>query len=132
MLYDGVCVLCSGMLRFVAARDPQARFRFTQTQSALGRALARRLGINPENPETVAVIRGGRAYLRSDAAIQILRALPGWSWTAALVGIPRPLRDWAYDRIARNRYRLFGRTETCLIPSPDLARHLLPDDTELG
>ena len=80
--------------RFVAARDPQARFRFTPIQGAYGRGLAIRLGIDPENPKTNAVVIGGLAYLRSDAGLQILRRLPGWSWATVLLGVPRPIRDW--------------------------------------
>ena len=127
VLYDGVCVLCSAWFRFVAARDEAARFRFAPVQGEYGRLLAVRLGIDPENPETNAVIIDGLAYLRSDAALQILRRLPGWSWAGALLVVPRPVRDWIYDRVARNRYRLFGRTEACMVPNPALARHVLPD-----
>ena len=128
VLYDGVCVLCSAWFRFVAARDPAARFRFTPIQGAFGRRLAVRLGIDPDSPATNAVVIEGRAYLRSDGALQMLRRLPGWSWTGLLLGLPRPMRDWAYDRIARNRYRLFGRTEVCMVPQPALTRHLWPPD----
>jgi predicted DCC family thiol-disulfide oxidoreductase YuxK len=128
VLFDGVCVLCSAWFRFVAARDKAVRFRFTPIQSTYGRSLAIRLGIDPDNPETNAVIINGVAYLRSDAAIQILRRLPGWGWSTALLAIPRVLRDSAYGTIARNRYRLFGRTETCMIPDADLARHILHDE----
>jgi predicted DCC family thiol-disulfide oxidoreductase YuxK len=127
VLFDGVCVLCSGWFRFVAARDPEARFRFTPIQGAYGRSLAIRLGIDPDNPETNAVIISGVAYLRSDAAIQILRRLPGWGWSVVLLAIPRVLRDAAYGGIARNRYRLFGRTDTCMVPDDRLVRHILPD-----
>jgi predicted DCC family thiol-disulfide oxidoreductase YuxK len=127
VLYDGVCVLCSAWFRFVAKRDPQVRFRFTQIQSAYGRSLAIRLGIDPDNPQTNAVIIDGTAYLRSDSAIQILRRLPGWSWAVVLLAIPRFLRDAIYDRIARNRYHLFGRTDTCMVPDGELLRHVLPD-----
>lgn len=128
VLYDGVCVLCSAWFRFVAARDEAARFRFTPIQGEYGRRLAVRLGIDPDNPETNAVIIDGRAYLRSDAALQILRRLPGWSWAGLLLAAPRPARDWAYDRVARNRYRLFGRTEACMMPDERLARHVLHHD----
>lgn len=127
VLYDGVCILCSRALRFVAARDPGLRFRFAQVQTGTGRRLALELGIDPDAPDTNALILDGTAWFRSDAALQILSRLPGWSWTALLLHIPRPLRDWIYDRVARNRYRLFGRTETCLMPSPELRRHLLQE-----
>jgi predicted DCC family thiol-disulfide oxidoreductase YuxK len=129
VLYDGVCVLCSAWFRFVAARDPAARFRFTQIQGDYGRWLASQLGIDPDNPRTNAVVLDGRAYLRSDSALQILSRLPGWSWTRVALAVPRPVRDWIYDRIARNRYCLFGRTPACMIPDPDLRRHILPGDT---
>jgi predicted DCC family thiol-disulfide oxidoreductase YuxK len=127
VLFDGVCVLCSGWFRFVSVRDPAVRFRFTAIQGAYGRSLAIRLGIDPDNPETNAVIIGGVAYLRSDAALQILRRLPGWGWSGVLLAIPRVLRDSVYGAIARSRYRLFGRTGTCMVPDADLARHILPD-----
>jgi predicted DCC family thiol-disulfide oxidoreductase YuxK len=128
-LYDGVCVLCSNWFRFVAARDPGVQFRFTPIQGAYGRHLAVRLGIDPDNPQTNAVILNNRAYVRSDAALQVLCRLPGWSWTRLLLAVPRTLRDVVYDRIATNRYRLFGRTEACLVPDAMLARHILPETT---
>ncbi|MBA3810853.1 MAG: DUF393 domain-containing protein [Caulobacteraceae bacterium] len=129
VLYDGVCVLCSAWFGFVAARDPDARFRFTPIQSPYGRSLAIRLGIDTENPGTNAVVIGGLAYLRSDAGLQILRRLPGWSWATGLLGVPRPIRDWFYDLVARNRYKLFGRTDTCMVPDQILARHILSATT---
>lgn len=132
VLYDGVCVLCSRMFRFVAARDTALRFRFTPVQGAYGRWLAARLGIDPDRPDTFAVILGGWALVRSDAAIEMLRTLPGWRWAGVLLLVPRPLRDWAYDLIARNRYQLFGRTETCMVPGPELRRHMLPEETPHG
>jgi predicted DCC family thiol-disulfide oxidoreductase YuxK len=125
VLYDGVCVLCSALFRFVVARDPQARFRFTATQDAYGRWLALKLGIDPDNPRANAVVLEGKAYLGADAALAIMGSLPGWSLAAALVGmVPSGLRRWAYDQIARHRYRLFGRMDTCLVPGPALTRHL--------
>ena len=127
VLFDEVCVLCSAWFRFVAARDPQARFRFVAIQGAYGRSLAFRLGIDPDNPQTNSVILGGRSYVRSDAALQILHRLPGWSWTQVALLLPLGPRDWAYDRVARNRYRLFGRMATCMVPSPALAGHMLPE-----
>jgi len=127
ILYDGVCVLCSAWFRFVTARDPEVRFRFTPIQRTYGRHLAVRLGIDLDNPQTNAVIIDGTAYLRSDAALQILCRLTGWSWAGALLAAPPGLRDWVYDRVARNRHQLFGRTETCMVPDADLARHILSE-----
>ena len=80
ILYDGVCVLCSGWVRFVATRDEARLFRFAAIQTAYGRALAGRLGIDPDAPDTNALVMDGRGYRRSDAAIAVLRRLPGWGW----------------------------------------------------
>ncbi len=128
VLYDGVCVICSAAFRFVAARDPEARFRFTAVQDPLGGRLAGQLGINAENPESNAVVIDGVAWMKSDAAIQVLSRLPRYGWARHLRHVPRGLRNWAYDRVARNRYRLFGRTETCLVPGPELRRHVARDE----
>ncbi len=125
ILFDGVCLLCSAWVRSVVRRDPAARFRFVAIQDPLGRGMAARLGINVAEPETNAVVLGGRAFFKSDAALAVLRHLPGWRWTTVLRTAPVPLRDWAYDRIARNRYRLFGRTDLCMVPTPDLVARFL-------
>jgi predicted DCC family thiol-disulfide oxidoreductase YuxK len=126
ILFDGVCVLCSGWVRFVIERDKAERFRFVPIQSPYGSALAVRFGISPENPETNAVVLHERAWFKSDAAIAVLSNLPRLGWVRMLRLVPRPLRDWSYDLIARNRYRWFGRTETCLMPTPELLRRF-PD-----
>lgn len=117
ILFDGVCVFCSCWVRFVIERDPGGRYRFLPIQTDRGRALAERYGIDPDNPETNAVVKDGRLWMKSDATVAVLSGLPGWRWTAALKACPRWLRDAAYDLIARNRYRLFGRTEVCMVPT---------------
>ena len=132
ILFDGVCVLCSGGARFVIARDPDATFRFVTVQEPYGQGLAQRLGIDTAFPETNAAILAGRAYFKSDAAIEVLSRLPRWSWARVLRIVPRMLRDAVYDLVACNRYRMFGRTETCLLPTPELARHFLRDGASPG
>jgi predicted DCC family thiol-disulfide oxidoreductase YuxK len=125
ILFDGVCVFCSRWVRFVIDRDPGMRFRLATVQEGPGAVLAERLGIDPEMPETNAVILGGWAYFKSDAAIAVLSSLPGRGWAKGLGLVPRVLRDGLYDFVARNRYRWFGRSETCLMPTPELAARLL-------
>jgi predicted DCC family thiol-disulfide oxidoreductase YuxK len=127
VLFDGVCVLCSWWVRFVIERDPQAQFLFLAIQSRRGHALAGALGIQPDVPETNVVVIGACAFFKSDAAIRILERLPGLSWTRWLAFVPRPLRDWVYDRVARNRYGVFGKSETCLLMTPEIARHFVID-----
>jgi predicted DCC family thiol-disulfide oxidoreductase YuxK len=116
ILYDGVCVFCSRWTRFIAARDRQQRFRFTAIQSAYGTRLAEAFGIDPKDPDTNAVIHGGVAYFKSDAALTVLSNLPGWGWTRALRLVPKLLRDAVYNLVARNRYRMFGKYDECFLP----------------
>jgi predicted DCC family thiol-disulfide oxidoreductase YuxK len=119
ILFDGVCVFCSRWVRFVLARDRARRFRFAAIQSPVGRALAVRHGIDPDAPQTNAVILDGRIFFKSDAALTVLGRLPGLGALAGLRAVPRGLRDPVYDLIAKNRYAVFGRTETCMAPSPE-------------
>ena len=128
ILFDGVCVLCSWWVRFVIERDASARFRFVAIQSIRGSALATRLAVDVASPETNVAIINGHAYFKSDAMILVLAGLPGWSWSRIFLLLPRRVRDWAYDRIARNRYRLFGRNESCLVPTSAIAARFVLDD----
>jgi predicted DCC family thiol-disulfide oxidoreductase YuxK len=115
ILYDGVCIFCSRWIRFVAARDVAGRFRFTAIQSDYGTRLARAFGIDPADPDTNAVIHGGGAYFKSDAALTVLSHLPGWQWVRVLRVVPKPLRDAVYNVVARNRYRMFGKYDVCFL-----------------
>jgi predicted DCC family thiol-disulfide oxidoreductase YuxK len=113
ILYDGVCVFCSGWVRFVVKRDTARRFRFTPIQSPYGRRLAQALGIDPDDPDTNAVIIDREALRRSDGALAVLAQLPHWRWVNSLYRVPRPIRDGLYNFIARHRYRIFGRYDAC-------------------
>ena len=116
ILYDGVCVFCSRWVRFVASRDKDRRFRFTAIQSDYGRRLAQAFRIDPGDPDTNAVIHGGVAYFKSDAALTVLSNLPRWGWVRVAGFVPKPLRDAVYNLVARNRYRIFGKYESCFVP----------------
>ncbi len=123
ILFDGVCLLCSAWVRYVIEHDPGMRFRFLTIQSDRGQGFARDWGVSPEKPETNAVVLDGRIWFKSDAALAVLSQLPGTGWVRILKIVPRRLRDPAYDLIAQNRYRLFGRSAVCMVPSPaDRAR----------
>ena len=125
ILYDGVCIFCSRWVRFVIARDPARRFRFTPIQSDYGTRFAKTFGIDPDDPDTNAVVHGGIAWMKSDAALTVLSHLPGWGWTRALFAVPKPLRDAVYSLIARNRYKIFGKYETCFVPDADMQARVL-------
>ena len=113
ILYDGICVFCSGWVRFVARRDEQALFRFTAIQSDYGRRLAEAFNIDPKNPDTNAVVHGGKVFFKSDAALTVLGHLPHWKWVKVLTFVPKALHDTIYNLVARNRYRIFGKYDFC-------------------
>ncbi len=126
LLFDGVCVLCSAFARFVARRDRAGRFRFTAAQSRLGSALLHHYGLTLENPETNLLILDGRALGKLEAYAAIMRLL-GRPWSAfrIVLWLPQFLRDWLYDRIAANRYALFGRRQICITPDASWRERVL-------
>ena len=119
ILFDGVCVLCSRGCGFVRKRDRRGYFRFVPMQLAEGRPLAGQLGINPDRPDSFALVANGQASVKSEAVLRIARELPGWQWTWLFRFIPRAIRDAIYDLVARNRYRWFGRRDACILPNSD-------------
>ncbi len=120
VLFDGVCNLCNAAVRFIIDRDPAGRFQFAPLQSAAGQELLSRHGLDAEQLQTIVLVEDGRAYTRSTAALRIARRLRApWSLLYGLIALPAPLRDWAYDLVGRNRYRWFGRRESCRIPTPE-------------
>ena len=128
VLFDGECKLCNGWAKFLIRHDRSQRFRLASVQSAQGQALLAWFGLPTERFDTMALIEDSHLRVRSDALLRIVAHLPGpWRALALLRLIPRPLRDWCYDRIALNRYRLFGRYDSCLLPSADHARRFLHD-----
>ncbi|HJX28865.1 MAG TPA: thiol-disulfide oxidoreductase DCC family protein [Thermoanaerobaculia bacterium] len=126
ILFDGVCNLCNGSVQFILRRDPEARFRFASLQSEAGQRLVTEQGLNPEVLSSVILIEDGRVYRESTAALRIARHMAGaWKLLRVFVLIPRPIRDAVYRLIARNRYRWFGKSETCWLPTPELRARFL-------
>jgi predicted DCC family thiol-disulfide oxidoreductase YuxK len=119
ILFDGVCVLCSRGCRFVSKRDRRGYFHFVPIQLTEGRPLAEQLGIDPDRPDSFAFVANGYGYVKSEAVLRIARELPRWQWTWVFHFIPRSIRDAIYDRVARNRYRWFGRRDACILPNSD-------------
>lgn len=130
ILFDGVCNLCSGSVNFVIRRDPQAKFQFAALQSGPGQILLKNFNLPTDEFNTFILIEADHYYQRSTAALRVLKNLNGlWPLLYALVLVPRPIRDFFYQIIARNRYRWFGKRDQCLMPTPDLQkRFLLPID----
>ena len=137
LLYDGVCALCNGVVQFLMKHDRLDRFRYAPLQSGLGREVLARFDIHtfPDGVMllTDALTPSEHLYQRSDAvagSLQLLGAPGGYGGYWRLAGrvlrlVPRPLRDWGYGIVARFRYRLFGRYDTCPIPPPEQRSRLL-------
>lgn len=127
IVFDGVCVLCSGWVRFVLTHDRRGEFKLAAMQTPVGRALLERHGIDPDDPATFLVIDQGVAHTDTDALVVALRRFGGvWRVAASMLRIvPRALRNRLYRYIARNRYRIFGRRDVCMLPAPEHAHRFL-------
>ncbi len=127
ILFDGVCNLCNGAVQWIIRRDKKDIFRFAPLQSAVGAELTRNRHIDTDKVDSIVLIDPGTAwYVKSDAALEIARDLRGYQWLPVLFSwIPVRLRDAAYDLVARNRYRVFGKKEQCMIPTPELQSKFL-------
>ncbi|VXA98601.1 conserved hypothetical protein [Luteimonas sp. 9C] len=126
VVFDGVCALCSGWVRFLLRHDRRAGFRFAAMQDRVGHDLLLAHGIDPADPVSFLLVDGDAAWHDSDGVIEVLRRL-GRHWRAAalLRLVPRALRDPAYRLLARNRYRVFGRRETCMVPPAEMRARFL-------
>ncbi len=126
IFFDGVCVLCSGFVGYVLRNDRQHRFRFCTTQSELGQAIYRHYGLDPVNNRTFLFVQDGRAWHKSDAALRAAgRMWLPWPLMTIFRFLPRFVRDGFYDFVARNRYSMFGKRDSCIIPDPADAKRFL-------
>ncbi|MCH7708936.1 MAG: DUF393 domain-containing protein [Myxococcales bacterium] len=130
VLFDGVCAFCDGMLQWLMDRDPQGRLSYAPLQGPTAGAIRRRHPLIPDDIDTIVLLesRDGveRVRLRSDAIFRICELLePRPVWLPLLSWLPRPLADFGYRGFARLRYRLFGRFDTCRIPTPEERAHFL-------
>ncbi len=117
IVFDGTCLLCSRWVRFLLRVDRRARYRFAPMQAPPGRALLRRHGLDPDDPLSLLLLDGGRAWTDSDAVLRVLTGLGGgWRLLGVLRGVPRGLRDAGYRWLARNRHRWFGTSSSCSVP----------------
>jgi predicted DCC family thiol-disulfide oxidoreductase YuxK len=122
VLFDGVCNLCNGAVQFIIRNDPKRRFRFAALQSPIGQALLERHGLPTATLNSIVLIEGERAFTKSTAALRIARGMGyGWPLAFGFILVPSPLRDLCYDLIGKNRYRMFGKTEACMMPNADLS-----------
>lgn len=138
VLFDGVCNFCNASIQFIVDHERVPRLRFAALQSDLAATLLERV-FGPEqakrlregatgdgDPDSIVLIEGDKGYTHSTAGLRIARYLRApYRWAFGLVIVPRFIRDAVYRLIARNRYRWFGRSETCRIPTPELRKRFL-------
>jgi predicted DCC family thiol-disulfide oxidoreductase YuxK len=122
ILFDGVCNLCNSSVQKVIKYDPQRKFRFTSLQGQLGQEILRHFNLPADQFNSFSLYQDGHLYFKSTAAIKVMRQMNGgWKWLSYLLWIvPFFIRDFFYDFIARNRYKWFGKQESCWLPTPSL------------
>lgn len=126
VLFDGECNFCSGGVNFLIRHDKEGKFRFASLQSEAGKKLLADRGLQNLPLSTSVLIDGDKVFMNSDGVLETARRMGGvFALAAGLLFVPRPLRDWAYGVFARNRYKIFGRAETCMVPTPDVRRRFL-------
>jgi len=126
LLFDGVCNLCNGVIKFAIKRDRNAHLHFASLQSEPAKVLMRQHGLDENQLKTFILIENGKAHTRSTAALRLARHFTGlWPMLYIFIIIPKPIRDAVYNFISKNRYRWFGKEESCMIPTPDISARFL-------
>lgn len=125
ILFDGECHFCDRSVQFILKRDRHGYFKFASLQSELGQKLLKKHQI-PTDTDSFVLVTSKQAYVKSTAALKVVRHLTGlWKILYIFILVPRPLRNFVYDVIAKNRYRWFGRKESCDLPTPEMRRRFL-------
>lgn len=120
IIYDGVCNFCNDAVNFIIKRDPSAQFVFTPMQSVLAKELMVQYQINNVGIDTFLLIKDDQVFVFSNAALEITKGLSGfWYLFNVFKLVPSPIRDAVYKLFARNRYALFGKSDTCIIPTKE-------------
>ena len=126
IMFDGVCNLCNDSVNFIIKHDKKDIFRFTALQTDAGKALISKHNIDTSKTDSIILIDGDAYYVKSTAALKIAKSLSGaYPLLYGFMVVPNFIRNWVYDIIAKNRYRWFGRKESCMIPTAELKKKFL-------
>ena len=126
IFFDGLCNLCSGAVQFVIKRDAKNLFQFASLQSEYATEVLTKFDLEPQQGDSFVLLENDKVYQRSTAALRVARKLNGlWPLLYALIIIPRFIRDAVYNYIAKNRYKWFGKKESCWVPTPELKEKFL-------
>ena len=125
ILFDGVCNFCNGAVNFIIRHDGEKKFKFAPLQSEIGQQMQAKYGIG-NDVDSIILVENDRAYTHSTAGLLVAKGLGGiWSLGYAFIVVPAFIRDWAYRLFAKNRYRLFGRRDVCMLPTPEVRERFL-------
>ncbi len=123
VIFDGVCNFCNASVNFIIRHDKKALFSFTPLQSKIGQELITKYNIDSSKTDSLILIKNGKAFLKTDAALELAKALAGfWFLFYAFKIMPRVIRDYFYDLFAAKRYKLFGKKDVCMIPTIELRK----------
>ncbi|MFL5752697.1 MAG: thiol-disulfide oxidoreductase DCC family protein [Bacteroidia bacterium] len=126
VLFDGVCNFCDASIQFIIRHEKQAKLNFASLQSPTGQALLKKYGLADKGIDSVVYINNGRAYVKSSAALQLTRLLKGlYPLLFGFIIVPPFIRNAVYDYIARNRYKWYGKKDSCMMPSPELRKRFI-------
>lgn len=126
ILYDGICNLCNGTVRFLIKHDKREKLLFASLQSKTGQKLLRQKQFPTENNDSFIIIVNGQALMKSDAALAVSKELGGcFTLFLVLRVIPKFIRDYMYSIVAKNRYKWFGKKNHCMVPTPELKERFL-------
>lgn len=126
ILFDGVCNFCNGSVNFIIERDPEGYFKFAPLQSEIGERLLAENGVNKAETDSVILIENGKVYTYSTAALRIARRLTGaWKLFYGFIIVPKFIRDFFYKLFAKNRYKMFGKQDACMLPTPEIRARFL-------
>ena len=130
VIFDGLCNFCNGAVNFIIRRDPDGLFVFSPMQSSLADQLMQKHNINSKGVDTFLLIKNGQAFTYTAAALEVAKDLKGhWYIFGVFRLVPRVIRDFFYKLFARNRYRLFGKQNTCMVPDKALRTRFLESET---
>lgn len=128
IIFDGQCAFCDRSVKWIIRHDRRARFRFAARQSAAGQALLAKYGFPPEGVESMILVEGSEVSTHSTAVLRIASKLPlPWRAAAALLLLPRPIRDALYRQVAKRRYRIAGEMPACSLPTAEQRERLLDE-----
>jgi len=126
ILFDGVCNFCNGAVNFIIERDKTGYFKFAPLQSEIGEKLLAENGIDKIETDSVVLVEDGKVYTHSTAALRIARQLDGaWKFSYGFVIVPRFVRNFFYRMFAKYRYKMFGKQDACMLPTPEIRQRFL-------